>query len=208
MMAELNQSEEDLKDLLFHVRRSVRYHDKRRGFLEGFQKTKNLAAIVVGSAAMVTVLNSVSGAFLLGSALVVGILSAIDLVFGVNAKAREHSDLRKRFIELEKEIVGVIEPPVSQIREWQQKRLTIEADEPSVLRVLDAICHNEQLYADGYDHEYYLEIRGYQRLFAHVINIQPHKIKIKEIPAPTLLDKEEQYQLASSNQLSENSSKS
>ena len=67
------------------------------------------------------------------AALVVGILSGIDLVFGVNAKAREHSDLRRRFIELEKEIVGVIEPTANDIRLWQQKRLTIEADEPAVL---------------------------------------------------------------------------
>ncbi|HEY2975896.1 MAG TPA: hypothetical protein VGJ48_25505, partial [Pyrinomonadaceae bacterium] len=167
-MAETEYPEEEkLKDLLFHVRRSIRYHDKRRGFLEGFQKTKSLVAIVVGSAAMVTLMNSIANRVLMIAALAVGILSAIDLVFGVNAKAREHSDLRRRFIDLEKEIIGIAAPTASLIREMEQKRRTIEADEPSILRALDAICHNEQLIADGYAEGDLLEIKGHQRLFAH-----------------------------------------
>jgi hypothetical protein len=165
------QTQFALDDLLFHVRRSRRYHDSRRGFLEGFQNFKNLASVILGSAAVVKLFTTAGGLFLTIAALIVGILSAIDLVYKSSTKARDHSDLRRRFIELEEEILGVHDPTREQIHAWEQKRLVIEASEPPILKVLDAICHNQQLLADGYERAYFLKIGKVQRFFAQVITL-------------------------------------
>jgi hypothetical protein len=54
--------------------------------------------------------------------------------------------------------------------------LAIEADEPPILRVLDAICHNELLRAMGYPKEREAQIAWYQRLLASFVDIREHAI--------------------------------
>lgn len=61
------------------------------------------------------------------------------------------------------------------------KRLEIEAEEPPILRVVDILCHNELLRAQGYDPTIeatlYYDVSPLQRFFAPLFDIRAHNIK-------------------------------
>ena len=77
--------------LAARIDRSKRYHQRRRGYLEGVHKLTMLLIIVAGSAAVSTVLGD-----LRSLALVAAILAAIDLVYAPSHKARDHEMLFRR----------------------------------------------------------------------------------------------------------------
>ncbi len=68
----------------------------------------------------------------------------------------------------------------STLKLWTCIRLEIEKDEPPVLRVLDSVCHNELLLKMGYDpiknRCEFVDIKWYQRLFMHIIDINASAI--------------------------------
>ena len=92
--------------------------------------------------------------------------------------ARVHEDLCRQFIELEKETISIAEGQFTEEAALRitAARLTIEAVEPPVKRVLDSLCHNELLRAMGYGGEEFVRVRWYQRLFAQLLDIQEHRI--------------------------------
>jgi hypothetical protein len=176
-MTDLDNIEGELSDLLFGVRRSVLYHNRRRSFYENLRNIKNILSVIFGSATFFAVLGNAGKAFALTAAAIVTILSTIDLVVGASNKARLHSDLVKRFIQLEKSIIGTQEPTEDNLREWTQERLEIEMDEPPKLQVLDSVCHNDLCRAMGHDQSEFVTVRPVQRLFAHIIDIKSHNIQ-------------------------------
>lgn len=88
--------------------------------------------------------------------------------------AQVHSDLRRRFILLEQKIVQ--EPTMELIREWEAERLQIELDEPPIKQVLNGICHNEIMRAEGCEQSP-VKISFCQRLVAQYFDLWPHTIK-------------------------------
>src|SRR5437588_9330485 len=93
-----------LHELLFGVRRSIRYHNHRRRFFDAFDKFTKILAAVAGSAAFATALSQhqrVTGVL----AAIIAVFSSVDLIIGAGTAARLHSDLAKRFAELEATIV-------------------------------------------------------------------------------------------------------
>lgn len=158
--------------LLFGVRRSARYHLRRRRFFELWHATTNFIGIVSGSAAVVAVVKDFPMlAALLG--VLVAVASAFDLVIGTAETARKHSDLAARFILLEKEIVLAGDPTEANLRAHTAKRLEIEADEPPTLRTLDRLCHNDLCRAMGEPPESFKRIPWYQRRLAQLISFEP-----------------------------------
>jgi hypothetical protein len=85
--------------------------------------------------------------------------------------------LAKRFIQLEKSIIGVKEPTEEDVRRWAQERLEIEIEEPPKLQVLDSMCHNDLCRAMGYDQSEFVTVSPAQRLLAHVTDVGAHHIK-------------------------------
>ena len=69
-------------------------------------------------------------------------------------KARKHNDLARDFITLEKQVARR-QDPMSQdgLNAFESERLTIEAQEPPIARILDVMCHNELLRAYGRESE-------------------------------------------------------
>ncbi|SFT82942.1 hypothetical protein SAMN05192563_1004233 [Paraburkholderia aspalathi] len=53
-----------------------------------------------------------------------------------------------------------------------EKRLDIESEEPPILRVLDCLCHNEQMRSEGYPREDLAKIEWWQRLFAQFFDLR------------------------------------
>jgi hypothetical protein len=140
---------------------------------------RNVLSVIFGSAAVVALIKQNLENFAIFAAALVTILSSIDLVVGYSRKAVLHSRLAGKFIELEKHIVSInrSEFSESQLAELTRHRLSIEAEEPQKKTVLDSICHNELLRAEGIaDQNEYVKIAWWQRLFAQFLDWGQHRI--------------------------------
>jgi hypothetical protein len=180
---ELSEHEKrELHNLLFGVRRSIRYHNHRRRFFDGFDKFTKILAAVAGSAAFATALShhqTVTGVL----AGIIAIFSAADLIIGASTAARLHADLAKRFAELEATIVRLGSPKPEKIRELVADRLMIEAEEPPIWRVLDSVVHNELCKALGYEECHMVKIGRFQSLMSQLVDLWPSKIKKQSAPS-------------------------
>ena len=175
----VESSTKEYRDLLFDVRRSVRYHDRRQRF---YQNVQNFAVFVVLLFSMATVatFGTVIGQVLpvwvkLLPAVLTSVLMGLTLVYRIGEKAWLHADLKRRFIELEQHLEQSHATCNGQlIPEVTKKRLEIETTEPPVLRVLDVLCHNELMRAMGYPRENLVPIGFWQRLFAPLFDFREH----------------------------------
>lgn len=168
----------DFYKLLFGVRRSIRYHHRRRLFFDRLHQISTFLSAVTGTATVASLLADASSLALFFG-ICVAIFSVIDLVVGAAQAARLHHDLAKKFIGLEKAMTACKNPGEGDMIHFKNERLDIESEEPPVLKVLDAICHNELIRALGHDPKYYARITWYQRLFAHFFDIREHKIQLQ-----------------------------
>ena len=170
------------EQLLNDVRRSVRYHDKRRQHFAGVHNFVTLVAFLLGTG---TLAAFVEGFYLpvwlkLLPALLATVLLGISLVYRVSEKASLHNDLKRRFIGLEQKMIGASEDDKEKlIPAYADERLAIEAEELPIKRVLDIICHNELMRAQGYpdDHEDMWEIKCWHRCTAQWVNVSPGIVK-------------------------------
>lgn len=176
MSAEINK---EVDKLLFGIRRSIRYHLRRRKFFDNVHKTSTFLSALSGTATIAAVLAKAGPNLTITFAALVAIFSIIDLVIGTAQAARLHDDLARRFFNLEKAIISTKEAIEENLANFTSQRLDIEADEPPPLKVLDSICHNELLRAMGYDRSEYVKIEWYQRVFAHFFDLMEHKIHSK-----------------------------
>jgi hypothetical protein len=174
MSADINKK---AKGLLFGVRRSIRYHLRRRKFFDNIHKASIFLSALSGTATIAAVLAKAGPTLTITFAALVAISSIIDLVVGTAQAARLHDDLARRFFDLEKAIISTKEITEENLTNFISQRLDIEADEPTPLKVLDSICHNELLRAMGYDRSEFLNIRWYQRISAQFFDFMEHKIR-------------------------------
>jgi len=163
--------------LLFAVRRSVRYHLRRRSFFETWNTITNALAVIFGSAAIGGALKEGYAPLAVVSGALVTFFSSINLVVGTVRKARTHEDLSRRFFALERDIIQASEYDELALSAFTARRLEIESDEPPILKVLDSVCHNELLRAMGYGNEYFLKIGWIQRLLRHFCDYREHAIR-------------------------------
>ena len=130
----------DIFGLNFAVEKSMRYHQRRRGWYDRLHKVAMLVIIVCGSA--VNLLESAEWMGYLGVA--VAALAALDLVFGLSHRARDHEMLFRRFSDLAIKIRAVgTEPTQKDYEEWARERVDIEKEEPPIYLALEADCDNE-----------------------------------------------------------------
>ena len=158
-------------ELLWGVRRSVRYHMRRCRFFDTFHAFTSFVGVFAGSGAAVTYLWGKHPDYATIGALSVAIMSSIDLVVGTGPKARLHNELAKRFIELEKEMTLAHRSLTEEsIEKFTAERLEIEADEPPILRTLDLLCHNELARAMGIPESSLVRIGPLKKIFANLIS--------------------------------------
>lgn len=171
--------EQEISDLLFGVRRSIRYHYRRCAFFENQHKLYTALSALGGSAVIVAVLANAGPGMSAAFAAVVAIASAINLVFDISRNARRHHDFTKQFIALEKVIVGCRTWTSETYAQLLSARLDIEAEEPPPLRILNMICHNELVRALGFGDCNQVEIKWYQRAAAQFLDINDHACKLR-----------------------------
>ena len=168
----------DRSDLLFGVRRSIRYHNHRRRFFDAIDKTAKILTVIAGSATFATALGS-HRHWTLALAFSVAVLSTIDLIIASASRARLHSDLAKRFAVLETRIVRHKQLARDDLNEFIAERLMIESDEPPAMRVLDGQCHNELCRAMEEDDCEFVKIGFVQGMFSQIVDLWPSKITKK-----------------------------
>ena len=173
---DIESLEREKHDLLFGVRRSVRYHNRREMFFDRFHTITSAVNIIFGSATILSVLGDLGKVYPVVAASIVTVFSALDLVVGTAKMARMHNNLARRFIILEKEMITKKDFAEEDLQHFVGIRLDIEADEPPILKVLDSICHNELMRAMGYPKDKWVKIRWYQRMLAQFLDIREYAI--------------------------------
>ena len=136
-------------ELLFSIRRSVRYHMHRRRFYELWNSTTVTLGVLGGSSA-VTAFALEAGSWMPALfAGIVAIASALDLAVGTARCGDLHGELARRFIVLEQRFAHGRDLDDAEHEDLVRARLDIEAAEPTVLRLLDVTCHFEVLRSLG-----------------------------------------------------------
>lgn len=171
---------EDHHKLLFGVRRSIRYHSRRRSFFDHLSKTAAVLSAISGSATIIAIL-SPHPKVAMSFAGAVAVISAINLVVSPAQAARSHHDFLKSFIGLEKDLVATSPEAMTQhqYNYLNSARLDIEAQEPPVLQVLDTICHNELIRALGYDKTELVKVSCWQRWASNFFDLNDHNLCTK-----------------------------
>lgn len=174
MTPDLAMDEEQMLDewykLEFGVRRSVRYNLRRRAFFEFWHRVTSASAVLFGSATLTSLFANLPAHWTAAAAGVVTLLGGIDLVIGLAARAWTHADIARRFIELEKQMVTAPRSD-AELRRLINARLDIERDEPPVLGVLNVICHNDLLRAQGM-YSQIVPVTWFQRRLAHFVDFK------------------------------------
>jgi hypothetical protein len=161
--------------LLFNVRRSLRYHDRRRAFFERLhQITAGLTILLAGSVLFEIARPGETAGWMVFLAVIAALLSAWDIVVGYASKANLHRELKQKFGLLEISIISGSDDATT----WQShqvERLRIEQDEPPIFRALDSLCQNELLAAEGIkknetNSAQFAQINCWQRATRHVFH--------------------------------------
>ena len=115
--------------------------------------------------------------------LIVAVLSAASLAYGVRDKAARHDDVRRRFIELERVIRG--KEHTDEVAQWAEiERLAIEADEPPpTLSTVYALCHNEESRAMDFKTKDLVPITRVQKFLAHMWNWKEDTLQLPDAGA-------------------------
>ena len=176
-MPKTDNLSQEICGMLFDVRRSIRYHTRRRLFFDRINKWSDAITAISGSGTIISILSN-TGAQTATTILaaITAIASVINLVFDTKGNARAHHDFARQFIQIEKELIkkNVTE---EELEKLIAQRLDIEAEEPPVLRVLDSMCHNELLKAMGYEETEFLKISLPQSFLSPFIDFFPSYIK-------------------------------
>ncbi|MGH1593453.1 hypothetical protein ACRBEJ_05375 [Yersinia proxima] len=167
----------DWEGLLFDVRRSVRYHNRRRAWFDRLDQTTNVLSLIFGSAAIYGVLSQANTNLAVLSAAIVTVFSAINLVVGSSQRARAHFDFSRKYFELEQKMILVSDVSKESLQAITAERLSIEKDEPPVLRVLDSICYNEQILSMDYPIDQMVVVGFWQRLLSPVMDFHASKLR-------------------------------
>ena len=175
----MNSLDERTYDLLFAVRRSVRYHDRRRRFYEIWNTITVAGAAIGGSSVVATVIADSTVVSWLTAALV-AILGALDLAVGTARCAGRHRDLARQFIFLEREFAHGRDLDDDEYPELVRRRLEIEASEPPVLRLLDAMCHYEIMRSLGDDARRHPRVPWWRRAASQFFSQTTYALSLPE----------------------------
>ncbi len=165
----------DRENIRFNVLRNALYHTARRRTLERWSRWFNFLVVVLGAAAVGDVMD-IHGVPLHWIGMAVAVIGALQLVFDFGRQARDHQALQRDYYALLAEIEATPEADTSRCAEWSSRMMRITADEPPVLRAIDAKAYNDALDALGtFGSENRLHIPLHHRLLGGVIPFEGHQ---------------------------------
>ncbi len=136
----------------FHQRRheldydsavAMRYHGRRKAFLDALSRLDPAATILLGGTAFATVFAGHAN-IAAAAGLTAAILSALNLAFGLSDRARLHEDIFRKWGELRAELAAIPHDDDTILRQLEVKRAKIDAESPWQLLALSVICENEE----------------------------------------------------------------
>jgi hypothetical protein len=147
-MDEAERIDREWYDLGFYVQRNIRYHMRRGAFFLRWGRFTAFVGVMFGSAAVSSLLADADPRLTAAAAVIVTLSSALDLVVGTGQQAWLHNDLRKRYLEIEGEML-LLAPAeqAERIREFKGRIRKIEADEPPTLPALELIARDDVIRA-------------------------------------------------------------
>lgn len=163
--------ETDWHNQLFGVKRTIRYYIHRRRFFEKWKLTTDFLIIVSGGL-VVSLASSGEGARswgVIAAGAMAAMLGTFDLLIGFSVKARESHDFVKEFGRLERDMTASPKTREALVA-FTNRRLELEEEEPPRLRVLNNLCHNELIIAEGYPEDDYADIPTVLHLTAPYVN--------------------------------------
>lgn len=136
--------------LLFDIRRSIRYHDRRKSFFERLHHiTSFLTILMAGSVLFDLAKDGETAWWLIVASILAALFAICDMVIGFSKQAGIHANLKDRFSALEINMISG-DTKEETWNNYQRERLSIEKDEPPIYVALDALCRNELLIAEGF----------------------------------------------------------
>ena len=132
--------EDERWDLLWGVRRSIRYHDRRRRFFDVCHRVVVGTGVVLAMIGFTVANEALDEKWLTVFSILSMFAFLLDLFLGFSNCAQLHTNLKQKFGELEADIIKNKQDDMAPFR---AQRLQIEMDEPPILRALDILCHNE-----------------------------------------------------------------
>lgn len=160
----------DAFDLISDCERSARYHSHRRAFFDTWHRWMMVGVLLSGSGVVVS-LNSTFGwgsEITTGMALFTALVGAVDVVWGLTHKARDHEVLFRRFFDLAKRI-RPHEADAESFSEWRSNIMEIFADEPATYYALNAECHNAVVQSVGAPREQMQKIGFWPRRLRNLV---------------------------------------
>ena len=176
---DVEQRRKEHYHLLFAAQRGSRYHLSRERFFLRCQKLATFVTAIVGSGAFVTLgENAYLTAGLVGLSALAGVYL---LVVKPSESARRHGDFARECTELEREARRTgPHPSAEELAKLIEFRLDIEAREPAVHRVLDALCHDELIIAKRLPKSNLSNVTLIQRMFAQWYDLPPRRLDTKD----------------------------
>lgn len=137
-----------VQHVLYDVERSARYHARRQAFLDGCHKWIMFAIIVAGTFTFASFGEEAGGAEA-AVALVAPVLGALDLVFGLSHKARDHGWLYRSFMDLVADLQDPERLTETEAHDLRVRFVRLCGEEPPIFHVVNAACQNEVIDSHG-----------------------------------------------------------
>lgn len=147
-MPDFVPSEDDLNrhwDMLWNSRLGVRYHMHLQAAYSRLGKFITAFTLLMSSAAFTAVYQSKAAPPELATWLmcVAALLQVLELVVDTKSKAILHSTLRQRYLQLELALSGRSYILETEEVDFKETRISIEIEEPPIVKALMDKCHNE-----------------------------------------------------------------
>ncbi len=122
---------------------AMRYHGRRKMFLDNLSRLDPALSIILGGAAFGTIVTGHAHLAAVAS-LLVAATSGLNLAFGLSDRARLHEDLFRRWGKVRAELAALPDGDDAALRVLEVERAVIDAESPWQLEALSVICENEE----------------------------------------------------------------
>lgn len=122
---------------------AMRYHGRRKMFLDNLARLDPALSIIFGGAAFGTIITG-HAHLAAAASLLVAATSGVNLAFGLSDRARLHEDLFRRWGKLRAGLAALPHGDDVALRLLEVERAVIDAESPWQLEALSVICENEE----------------------------------------------------------------
>jgi hypothetical protein len=171
---------EELWRLRFSVEVSAAYHDWRRTTYETAARFVKAATLLGAILALLTAFNPFAASTaavtntIVGISIAIAIINLVDLAWDFNGLALRHTELYRRFKELQERVLRAGADWEANIAAWEADAQLIRRDEPPTMWAIYAMCWNQIM--DRHQVErpgFYRPVSTFQMLARNVFHFRP-----------------------------------